>query len=107
MTRFLLLGVLGLSLAACGGTSRQADLKCWAAATLASKARPNNADLQIMMAYYMGRLDADDPEGKWTESAKAAQQEVGEQPAQFETLMVSCGEPLTQSLARQVAAFRD
>jgi hypothetical protein len=107
MTRFLLPGLLSLSLAACGGNSQQADLKCWAAATLASKARPDNADLQIMMAYYMGRLDAGDPEGKWTESGKAVQQDVGEQTAQFETLMNDCAAPLRQSLARQVASLRD
>lgn len=104
MTRFLLLGLLGLSLAGCGGTSQQADLKCWAVATLASKGRPNNPDLQIMLAYYTGKLDAGDPEGKWTASGKLAQQEVS--TAQFEELFVSCAAPLRQSLERQVAALR-
>ena len=104
MLRFLAVGLAALSVAGCGGSSQQADLKCWSAATLASRARPGNADLQIMMAYYMGRLDAGDPEGRWTGSARAAQKEVGEQASRFESLMISCAEPLRESLARQAAS---
>ena len=104
MPRFLLLGLLGVSLAGCGGTSQKADLNCWAVASLAGKGRPGHPDLQIMQAYYTGKLDAGDPDGKWLASAKAAQQAVT--PAEFEELFASCAAPLRESLERQLAAMR-
>ncbi|WP_339915400.1 hypothetical protein [uncultured Brevundimonas sp.] len=100
----MLLSLLGFLLAGCSGTSQEADLKCWAVASLASKGRPSNPDLLIMQSYYTGKLDAGDPEGKWTASAKAAQQAVA--PAEFEELFAACTAPLSKSLERQLAAMR-
>ncbi|MFC7380168.1 hypothetical protein [Brevundimonas sp. GCM10030266] len=54
-----------LLLAGCMGGADRQDIRCYAISAMGMAQDRTNSDVAVVTAFYLGRLDASDPEGRW------------------------------------------
>jgi hypothetical protein len=92
-----------LLLAGCaGGTDRQ-DVRCYAISSLGMAQDRTNSDVAVVTAYYLGRLDASDPGGRWANDLFDVIDDMNRSPP-GDAEAARCMEPLRAAMAKQAAA---
>lgn len=54
-----------LLLAGCTGGADRQDVRCYAISAMGMAQDRTDSDVALVTAFYLGRLDASDPEGRW------------------------------------------